>query len=150
MACCVSNQAYAFGGMPGSKQLRHVGMRAVAYDTDLVVQGWDDVLVWLDTERRAFVNLPQSSSDGRGAQDCLAAGNQGEDGRTAAQDGFICLELTGEFEGGLFAILLGDEVKRIAIVPQDETAFPLGVGEVFERVGKFLLLHQLGVVHDTE
>ena len=121
--------------MPGSKQLCHIGMRAVAHNTDLVIQGRDDVLVRLDTERRAFVNLPQSSSDGRGAQDCLAAGNQGEAGRTAAQDGFICLELTGEFEGALFAVLLGDEVKRIAVVPQDEAAFPFGVGEVFERVG---------------
>src|SRR5712691_2920687 len=121
--------------MPGSKQLRHIGMRAVAYDTDLVVQGRDDVLIWLDTERRAFVDLPQGGGDGRRAQDRLAAGDQGKDSRTAAQDGFIRLELAGEFEGTLFAVFLGDEVKRIAVVPQDEAALPPGVGEVFERVG---------------
>src|SRR5262245_19129330 len=108
MARRVGNQAYTLGGMPGGKQLRHVGVGAVSHDTDLVVQGWDDILVWLDAERRAFVDLPQSSGDGRGAQDGLAAGDQGEDGRTAAQDGFIRLELAGEFEGTLFAILLGD------------------------------------------
>src|SRR4029450_9540137 len=106
--------------MPGSKQLRHVGMRAVAYDTDLVVQGWDDILVWLDAEWRAFVDFPQSSGDSRCPQDCLAAGDQGEDGRTPAQDGFISLQFAGEFEGALFTVLLGDEVKRIAVVPQDE------------------------------
>ena len=120
--------------MPDSKQLGHVGMRAVTDDTDLVVQGWDDILVWLDTERRTFVDFPQSGGDGRGAQDGLATGDEGEDGRTTAQNGFIRLQLAGEFEGTLFAVFLGDEVKRIAVVPQDEAALPLGVGEVFERV----------------
>src|SRR5215471_21503578 len=106
--------------MPGSKQLGHVGMRTVTYDTDLVVQSRDDVLVRLDTERRAFVDLPQSGGDSRRAQNGLAAGDQGEDGRTTAQDGFIRFELAGEFKGTLFAVLLGDEVKRITVVPQDE------------------------------
>src|SRR5215471_19397691 len=125
--------------MPGSKQLGHIGMRTVTHDTDLVVQGRDDVLVGLDTERRAFVDLPQSGSNGRRTQDGLAAGDQGEDGRTTAQDGFIRLELASKFKGTLFAVLLGDEVKRITVVPQDEAALPLRIGKIFERVAQFLL-----------
>ena len=109
-------------------------MRAVAHDADLVVQGWNDVFVWLNAERRAFVDLTQSGGDGRGAQGSLATGDQGEDGRTAAQDGFIRLQLTGECKGALFTVLLGDEVKRIAVISQDEAALPLGVGEVVERI----------------
>src|SRR5712691_5003920 len=150
MACRVGNQVDALRGMPGGKQLGHVGMGTLADDTDLIVQRREDVFVRLDAQRRTFVDLPQGGGDGRRAQDSLAAGNQSEDGRTTAQDGLIRLELTGEFEGALFAVLLGDEVKRIAIVPQDKAALPLGVGEVFECVGQFLFLHQLGVVHDTE
>src|SRR5262252_9191201 len=124
--------------MPGSKQLGHVGMRTVTHDTDLVIQGRDDVLVGLYTERRAFVDLPQSGGDGRRTQDGLAAGDQGEDGRTTAQDGFIRLELTSKFKGALFAVLLGNEVKRVTVVPQDEAALPLGVGKIFERIWQFL------------
>src|SRR5712691_8817193 len=111
--------------MPGGKQLRHVGMGTVAYDTDLVVQGRNNVFVRFDAQRRPFVDLPQGGGDGRRAQDGLAAGDQGEDSRTTAQDGLVRLELTSELEGALFTVLLGDEVKRIAVVPQDEATLPL-------------------------
>ena len=38
--------------MPDSKQLRHVGMGTLTHDTDLVVQGRDNVFVWFDAQRR--------------------------------------------------------------------------------------------------
>jgi hypothetical protein len=92
-------------------------------------------LVRFDAQRRPFGDLPQGAGDARRTHDGLAAGDQGEDSRTAAQDRLVRLELTGEFERALFAVFLGDAVKRMAVVPQDKAALLLGVGKVVERVG---------------
>src|SRR5213594_1135147 len=99
-------------------------MRTIAHHTDLVVQRRDNVFVRLDAQRCTFIDLPDGAGNGRGAQGGLTAGNQGEEGGAAAQDGLVCLELTGEFEGALLAVLLGHEVKWIAVIPQDEAALP--------------------------
>ena len=55
MACRVGNQVDAFRGMPGGKQLGHVGMGTLADDTDLIVQRREDVFVRFDAQRRTFV-----------------------------------------------------------------------------------------------
>src|SRR5215471_9855859 len=126
MAGRVGNQVDALGGMPGGKQLRHIGMRTLAHHADLVIKGRDNVFVRFDAQRRAFVDLPQGGGDGRGAQDCLAAGNQGEDSGTAAQDGLIRLELAGQFQGALFAVLLAMKSKGLPL--SHRTKRPLHLG----------------------
>jgi hypothetical protein len=62
MACRVGNQVDALRGLPGGKQLGHVGMGTLADDTDLIVQRREDVFVRFDAQWRTFVDLPQGGN----------------------------------------------------------------------------------------